>query len=170
MLYGIAILPPNEIQQDANSYRKRFDPYYKAIQPHITVREKEDWTEEQLQAASLHLQHVTETQAPFQVNFNRFSSYYPVNNVIYMAFKETQPLVDLHDEVCTGPLEDSGKPYNYHPHLTVGQKMGADELHDVLASLKNTPVDYSFTVDALHVLGRQENGEWTVIRSFPFKG
>ncbi|EGL19814.1 MULTISPECIES: 2'-5' RNA ligase family protein [Paenibacillus] len=170
MMYGIAILPSAEIKEFANSYRKRFDPYYRVISPHITVREKEEWTEEQLQAAISHLEDLSRTVSPFQLTFNRFSSYFPVNNVIYLALEQVEPVIDLHDNLCTGPLVDTEKAYNYHPHLTIGQKLGADELHDVLASVKNTPVDFSFNVDSIQLLGKQENGEWSVIRSFPLQG
>ncbi|MFS0839524.1 2'-5' RNA ligase family protein [Paenibacillus sp. 1P03SA] len=123
-----------------------------------------------LQTAVSHLEDLSRTVSPFQLTFNRFSSYFPVNNVIYLALEQVVPVIDLHDKLCAGPLSETEKAYSYHPHLTIGQKLGADELHDVLASVKNTPVDFSFKVDSIHLLGKQANGEWSVIRSFPFQG
>ena len=39
MRYGIAIFPSKEIQDEANSYRKRYDPHYPLIPPHITLKD-----------------------------------------------------------------------------------------------------------------------------------
>src|SRR5699024_5327838 len=38
MKYGVAIFPSKEIQDEVNAYRKRYDPKYSQIPPHITIK------------------------------------------------------------------------------------------------------------------------------------
>jgi 2'-5' RNA ligase len=167
---GIVIFPGKHVQDFANSYRKRYDPHYNLIQPHITIREKEQWQELQLTAAVDRLERVTQTVSPFELHFNRFSSFYPVNNVIYMALSNNEPIQTFYEAICTDVLEEKDKLYLYNPHLTIGQKMGDDELHDVLASLKKTEIDLTSQIDRVHLLYQTENEAWTVHQTFLLRG
>ena len=38
MKYGIVAFPSKKVQDFANSYRKRYDPHYALITPHMTVK------------------------------------------------------------------------------------------------------------------------------------
>ncbi|MFC5450134.1 2'-5' RNA ligase family protein [Paenibacillus aestuarii] len=167
---GIAIFPSKQVQDAANSYRKRYDPHYNFIQPHLTIREKEVWDEARLSVAVEHLEQVTSDFAPFEIEFNRFSSFYPVSNVIYLALADTEAMMRLHQAICSCDLEECSKPYTYNPHLTIGQQLGSDELHDILASLKTTPVDFRTRVDRIHLLYQTDNGAWTVYQTFLLRG
>jgi len=166
---GIAVFPSEEVQEYVNNYRKRYDPHYKLIAPHITIREAEQWTQSQLDEASDQLERAAAGYAPFTIRFNRFSSFFPVNNVIYLGIEDKEPLMKLYKAVCDGPLSEPEKPYVFNPHLTIGQEMNSDELHDVLASLKKTPVDFRCTVDKLHLLYQTDNGSWKSYRSFALR-
>ncbi|UJF35180.1 2'-5' RNA ligase family protein [Paenibacillus hexagrammi] len=170
MYCGIAIFPSKEIQDAANSFRKRYDPHYNLIQPHLTIKEKEQWNEDQLAAAAAHLEQITKSIQPFEIHFNRFSSFYPVNNVIYLALSDTTEMIKLHNTICTDVCRESEKPYAYNPHLTIGQELGADELHDVLSSLKNRKVNLTSKVDRVHLLFQTDNEAWTVHQTFLLRG
>lgn len=166
----ISIFPSKDVQDFANSYRKRYDPSYSLIQPHLTVREKEDWDERQLNSAITRLESVTSRIAPFDIHFDRFSSFYPTNHVIYMALSDNKPMLDCYDAVCSEELAERLPPYRYNPHLTIGQQLGSDELHDVLASLRKVPLDLRTRVDRLHLLYQTENEAWTVHQTFLLRG
>ncbi|TCZ72319.1 hypothetical protein E0485_22285 [Paenibacillus albiflavus] len=168
---GIAVFPTKEVQDFANSYRKRFDPHYSLINPHLTIRDKEDWTDEQLAAAVNHLEIVAASFSPFTLHFNRFTSLYPSTNTIIIGLEDRKSLDQLHDAVCSESLciEDSMK-HLYHPYLAIGQQMSNDELHDVLASLSKIPVNYTSEIDRIHLLYQTENGAWTTYQTFKFKG
>ncbi|MFC0213101.1 2'-5' RNA ligase family protein [Paenibacillus chartarius] len=170
MKFGIAVFPSKEIQDLANSYRKRYDPHYSLIQPHLTIREKEDWSEEQLRHTIPKLERAAEALAPFTIHFNRFSSFYPVNNVVYMALSDTEPMKRLYETICSEELAEVKRAYSYTPHLTIGQEMNSDELHDVLASVKAKPLDLSSRIDRFHLLYQTENGAWTAHQSFLLRG
>ncbi|WP_274363372.1 2'-5' RNA ligase family protein [Paenibacillus thermotolerans] len=166
MKFGIAVFPPKNVQDEANSHRKRFDPHYNLIQPHLTVREAEEWDDSKREQAIRHLEETTAQIRPFGAKLNRFSSFYPVTNTIYMALEDPQPFEELYKRVCSGVLQEEGKQYTYHPHLTIGQLLGNDEMHDVLSSLRPIPLDLSFTVDRLHLLYQTDNGAWTAHQTF----
>jgi 2'-5' RNA ligase len=168
--FGIAVFPSKEVQDIANSYRKRYDPHYSLIQPHLTVREKEEWSDEQLRHAVAHLERAAQGLTPFAIHFNRFSTFYPVNNVVYMALSDTEPMQRLHDAVCSGELAEPERAYLYNPHLTVGREMNSDELHDVLAGLRQTPLDLTVRVDRFHLLYETGNGAWTAHQTFLLQG
>jgi 2'-5' RNA ligase len=169
MKYGIVVFPPKEVQDFANNYRKRYDPQYNLIPPHITVRSRQHFTQEQTEEIVALLEKAAQQTVPFTVHLNRFSTFYPASNVIYIAMADTSPLVKLHDLVCQGILKDESS-YTYTPHITVGQNMGDDELHDVLASLRKKTVDFRFQIDRIHLLYQTENESWTAYQSFLFKG
>ncbi|WP_166243897.1 2'-5' RNA ligase family protein [Paenibacillus turpanensis] len=170
MNYGIAVFPSREAQDYANSFRKRYDTHYSLIQPHLTVRESEDWSEARLQEAVEHITRIAQTIAPFDAKLNRFSSFYPVNNVIYLALEENEPFQSMVEAVCSGPLAETNRRYGYNPHLTVGQELSDDELHDVLSSLRKKPVNLPFKVDRLHLLYQTDNKAWTVYQTFLLQG
>jgi 2'-5' RNA ligase len=167
---GIAVFPSKEVQDFANSYRKRFDPHYSLIQPHLTIREKEDWDENKLRQAIEQLERSTQTLAPFTIHFNRFSSFYPVNHVVYMALADPEPMHRCYEAICTGVLAEPKRQYMFNPHLTIAQKMGSDELHDVLSSLKTVRVDFTCSIDRIHLLYQTENEAWTVHQTFLLRG
>jgi len=170
MNFGIVVFPPKNVQDAANSYRKRFDPHYALIQPHLTIREAEDWDEETLSRAVARLTDVAAKQAPFDVRLNRFSTFYPVSNVVYMAPERPEALTRLHEAVCQGPLAVREKKYAYAPHVTIAQQLGGDEMHDVYASLRPIPLDFAFVVDRLHLLYQTDNGAWTAHQTFLLQG
>ena len=166
MNYGIAVFPSVEIQEFANHYRRRYDPHFALIEPHLTVREKEEWNDQQVHTAIQELERAAEALEPLELQFNRFSTFYPVNNVIYMALADPAPLVRLHQKLCAGPLTEASKLYAYTPHLTIAQSMNDDELHDVLASLKNKPLSFQCTIDRIVLLKQEEDGRWSRHREF----
>jgi len=166
MNFGIVVFPPKDVQDEANRFRKRFDPHYSLIQPHMTLREAEAWDEAALRVAVDHLTQAAAALRPFAVKLNRFSTFFPVSNVVYMALEDPEPFRRLYAAICSGPLEEPNRKYTYTPHLTVAREVGSDEMHDIYASLRPLPLDYTFTVDRVHLLYQTENGAWTAHQSF----
>lgn len=166
MNYAVVIFPPKEVQDFANSYRKRYDPRYFLIPPHITIREREEWDQEMLEKAVNHLNEAANQLSSFEAVFNRFSSFKPTNNVIYLAFEDNTPLERCRETICSGILEQNNKDYHFNPHLTVGQQLGDDEFHDVLASVRKIDVGFTFRVDRFHLVYQTDNEAWTVYQTF----
>lgn len=170
MLFGIAVFPEKHVQDLANSWRKRHDPHYCLIPAHMTIREAEEWSDAQLQLAVGHLEQVTMGLAPFAIRYNRVSSFYPVNHVLYLALEDAAPVQKLHASICTGPLTVENPTYVFTPHLTIGQQMSADELHDQYGNLRMQAFDIVTKVDRIHLLYQVENGSWTTHQTFLLRG
>jgi 2'-5' RNA ligase len=168
--FGIAVFPSKEVQDVANSYRKRYDPHYSLIQPHLTIREKEEWSDERLERAVELLEQAAQSIAPFTIHFNRFSTFYPVDNVVYMALSDPEPMQRLYESVCKGELAERNRAYVFNPHLTIGQGMNSDELHDVLASVRTRPLDLTSRIDRFQLLYQTDNGAWTAYQTFLLRG
>ncbi|MBD2870091.1 2'-5' RNA ligase family protein [Paenibacillus arenilitoris] len=170
MFYGIAVFPEKHVQDLANSWRRRYDPHYAAIPAHMTVRDQEDWTEQQLQTAVDYLEQATAALSPFTVRFNRVSSFFPVSHVLYLALEDTAAMQELRNAVCSGPLTVKAPKHVYTPHLTIGQKMSADELHDMYGNLRMQSIDAVSRIDRIHLLYQTDNGSWTAYQSFLLRG
>lgn len=166
MNFGIALFPTKEVQDFANSYRKRYDPHYNLIQPHLTIRESELWDETRLTEAVLHLEQAARELEPFTIQFNRFSSFAPVSATLYLAMVDPVPILHCNQRICSGILEEPHRALAYTPHLTIGQEMSNDECQDVLASLKKVPVHFQVRFDRFHLMYQTDNQAWTVHQTF----
>lgn len=170
MQFRIAIFPSKEVQDAANNYRKRYDPHFLLIPPYVPVRQPEEWDEHQLRLAVEQLEKATAAIAPFTLRINRFSSANPAASTVYMAFADIEPLIRLRDAVCRGVLAESPETHVPNPYIIVGQRMSPDEFHDVSASLRKVPIDFSFETDRIHLLYQTDHRAWTPYQTFLLRG
>jgi 2'-5' RNA ligase len=169
MKYGIAVFPDKKVQEAADRLRIRHDPHYSLIPAHLTVREAEPWSDEKLAAAIAHLEAVSTALSPFTIAFNRVSSFFPVSHVLYMALEDPSPMVQLHQQVCTGPLALEAQRYVYTPHLTLAQQLTADELYDLYGNWRMNKVNLTSTIEKLTLLQQSDKGTWKQLRAFDLK-
>ncbi|KKB73306.1 MULTISPECIES: YjcG family protein [Bacillus] len=165
MKYGIVLFPSKKLQDIANSYRKRYDPNYALIPPHLTLRAPFESSEEDIGKVVAHLRELSKEMAPVTLKITKFSSFAPVNNVIYMKAEPTRELTELHEKMYSGVLE--GKPeYAFVPHVTIAQNLSDDEHSDVLGTLKMQDATHEEVIDRFHLLYQLDNGSWTVYETF----
>lgn len=169
MKMTIAIYPPKDIQDAANSLRKRYDPQYAYIAPHLKIKEPFDIKEDQLSVIVDELQKVADDFKPFSIDIHKVSTFHPTNNVIYLAVKEQSKLMELHNQLNKPKTLKHESKYSFVPHLTIAQNMSDDELHDVYGRLKMRKFHFSFVVERFHLLYQLENGSWTTYETFSFK-
>ncbi|KAB7705019.1 hypothetical protein F9802_15785 [Bacillus aerolatus] len=166
MKLGIVIFPSKKLQDLTNSYRKRYDPHYSLVPPHITLKSPFDAEESDLKQLTGQLWDIAKKYKPFNFHVSKVKSFHPVNNVIYFKVDPNDTLTalnqDLHTEEVTG-----GEPkYAFVPHLTVAQDLSNLEHDDVYNSLTMLSIDHEETVDRFHLLYQLENGSWTVYDTF----
>ncbi|RBW69971.1 YjcG family protein [Bacillus taeanensis] len=169
MKYGVAIFPSKKLQDFANSYRKRYDPNYALIPPHITVKTGFEASEDEIKTIVQELRTIAKNVAPFSINVYKISSFHPVNNVIYLKLKQNEILQNLHEKLYADRLKTE-REYAFVPHLTIGQKLSDEEHHDVLESLKMMDIHFEETIDRFQLLYQLENGSWTVYETFLLEG
>lgn len=165
MKFGIGIFPSKKIQDLANSYRKRYDPHYALIPPHLTLKDAFEESEEKITDITNTLQKIAAETNPFQLKINKFSSFQPVNNVIYLKVEPSNELILLHQWI-NEKIGEHKSEYSFVPHITIGQKLSNDEHSDVLGSLRMMQINHEQTVDRFHLLYQLENGSWTVYETF----
>jgi 2'-5' RNA ligase len=163
--YGIVIFPSKKLQDYANSYRKRYDPNYALISPHITLKSGFEETEEKITSIVEELHKIASEVQSFNVNVYKVSSFHPVNNVIYFGVEAKPELEVLHEKMHTGVFPNE-REYAYVPHITIARDLSDDEHSDVLSSLKMLKINYEETIDRFQLLYQLENGSWTVHETF----
>lgn len=165
MKYGIVIFPPRHVQDLANSYRKRYDPHYSLIPPHITLKSPFELGDRDLDVMTSQLQEVAATTPKFQINFHKVSTFHPTTSVIYLALRDGEPVTQLHERCNQGVLFDE-EAFKYVPHLTIAQGLSDGELLDVYGSLRLTDINVTADIDRFHLLYQMENDMWTVYQTF----
>jgi len=165
MKLGVVIFPSKKLQDLANSYRKRYDPNYSLIPPHLTLKPSFDAEENQIKEITNNLNEISDKMVPFQLKTVKFSSFQPVNNVIYFKIEPSQELDDLQKEI-NNKIGFEKPEYSFVPHITIGQKLSDDEHSDVYGSLRMTTFNHEEIIDRFHLVYQLENGQWTVYETF----
>jgi len=165
MKYGIAIFPSKKIQDIANSYRKRYDPHYALIPPHVTLKEAFEEDDKNIDKLINKLSEIAKETKPFTLNVNKLSTFAPTTNTIYMKVEPAEELVNLHERLHSDDIPN-GKTYQFVPHITIAQKLSDDEHSDVYGSLKMMNHEFEETIDRFQLLYQLENGMWTVYETF----
>lgn len=165
MKVGVVIYPSKKLQDFANSYRKRYDPYYALIPPHMTLKARFDISESQLNDFSNKLEEIAQKYQPFTITAKKISTFHPVNNVVYLKVNPTEELEKLYDDINS--LEYGNPPeYAFVPHITVGQELSEGEHSDVYGQLRLLKLDFTEEVDRFHLIYELENGVWNVYETF----
>ncbi|PAV29343.1 hypothetical protein CIL05_12275 [Virgibacillus profundi] len=167
MKYGIAFFPSKAIQDEANSYRKRYDPHYALIPPHITLKESFEADDETIDELVTELKHIANETEPFTINVNKVSTFAPVTNTIYLKVEPIQEIIDLYEKLHSGKFPDN-REFSFVPHITVAQKLLEDEYSDVFGSMKMKNFQVEDKIDRFQLLYQLDNGAWTVFESFVF--
>lgn len=166
MKLGIVIFPPKDVQDVANDFRKRYDPNYALLSPHITIKEAFEATQDQIPGIVSELRKIARDFQPFSLEITKMSNFYPTNNVIYFAIQDHPTLTKLHEGIHTPEILQHNKKFSFVPHITIGQGMSDDELHDVYSRIKMKPINFQFEVDRFHLLYQLDNLTWSVQQTF----
>lgn len=165
MKYSVVIFPSGRVQEVANSYRKRYDPTFALIPPYIRLKEAFELGDAQLPALIAHLEDVAQQTVPFSAHFHKVSSFYPANNVLYLAIENKEPLEQLHQRIIENDAKHK-ETYAYIPHVTIGRDLSSDELKDLTGQLRMTQFDLTCTINDFHLIHERENGIWSVSHTF----
>ncbi|WP_078430429.1 YjcG family protein [Alkalihalobacterium alkalinitrilicum] len=165
MKYGIAIFPSKALQDEANSYRKRYDSHYSLIPPHITLKNPFEIEGEKLQLITNYIRTVTTSISPFTIHIYKIDSFYPNTNKIFFKIRSNSSLEKLHQLLHQDILHEE-QSQKYTPHVTIGQDLTNQEHFDVLGQLKMYTVNYEETIDRIQLLYQLENGSWSVHETF----
>ncbi|MCT4796658.1 MAG: YjcG family protein [Exiguobacterium sp.] len=169
MKIGVVLFPSKQVQDFANSYRKRYDTKYALISPHVTVKERTEVDEADLPRVLEYLQQVADETKPIQLKIDGVRSFAPTNNVLYLKVLPTRELATLQQKLHEGVLNQPPK-YEFLPHITIGQDLADAELFDVLERMRMEQVHFEETITRMAVMYELENETWNVYETFRFRG
>ena len=167
--YGIVAFPSKKIQDLANTYRKRYDPHYALITPHITLKDAFDADESQMDQISSSLQQVASQFAPLQIHASRISSFYPTTNTIFFRVDPTPQLENI-QKLIQEKINFGAPKHVFVPHITIAQKLSSSEHDDVHGQLRMVGVDEKDVIDRFHLLYQLEDGSWTTYETYKLTG
>ncbi|MBS7345344.1 MAG: YjcG family protein [Caryophanon sp.] len=169
MKYGIVAFPSKKLQDLANTYRKRYDPHYALVTPHMTLKDPFEVDETEVHKISEALSTIASDFAPLHIHASRISSFFPVTNAIYFRIEPTEQLIAIHEQI-TEAIPFGDKKHTFVPHITIAQKMTDSEHDDILGQLRMTGVDEEETIDRIHLMYQLEDGSWTAHETFRLTG
>ncbi|HLR59145.1 MAG TPA: 2'-5' RNA ligase family protein [Pseudogracilibacillus sp.] len=169
MKCGIVIYPAKVLQDEVNNLRKRYDPEYALIKPHITLKTKFDADKNLLSKLTDELNEITKNIQPFDINIKKVSSFQPVSNKIYFKIEPNDNLEKLHDSLYNGVLPKE-KFITFVPHITIAHDLNTDEFSDIYTTLSMKDYNYTDTLDSLEIGYESDDGSWKTYKSFNFGG
>lgn len=165
MKFGIVAFPSKELQDLANGYRKRYDPQFARITPHMTIKGVFEANDKEIEEVAQSIRDVISKYNPFELNVTKVSTFAPITNAIYFKVEENETLTNLHQDLNYDFFGEEPE-YAFVPHITIAQKLSSTEHDDIIGQLKMIGVNHSETVDRLHLLYQLDDGSWTVYETF----
>lgn len=169
MKYGVVAFPSKKLQDLANSYRKRYDPHYELITPHMTLKDAFEADETQIKGIIEEISKIAKRHKPFKLHATRVSTFAPLTNTLYFKVDANPEILSIHEDLHSDFFGGPPK-FSYVPHLTIAQKMSDSEHADIFGQLKMVGVDHEETIDRFHIMYQLEDGSWTVYDTFRLTG
>lgn len=167
MKYGITIFPSKEIQEAANAYRKRYDPAYSLVPPHIALKYSFTADETFIKDLIIELKKIANETKPFNIEINKVSTFAPVANAIYFKIEPNESLITLNEKLHSGKFSKE-QDHAFIPHITIAKDLVEQEYSDVYSSLTLKSFQFKDTIDRFHLSYKLDNGSWIVYETFVF--
>ena len=138
------------------------------IPTHITLLPPHECTDSELELLRGHLTSVAATSAPFRIHLRGSGTFRPVSPVVFVGVVAgISQCEQLARQVRRGPLRMSTR-FPYHPHVTVGQDVGEEQLDRAFAELAG--FDCQFEVAAFQLYEFDERDGWFPTELFALNG
>ena len=82
-------IPIKKLQDLANAYRKRYDPHYALITPHMTIKGVFEANDQEIEEVAKAIKEVTNKHNPFELNVSKVGTFAPITNTIYFKAIQT---------------------------------------------------------------------------------
>ncbi len=120
MTFHALVVFPNINISKIQPFRKKYDPHYNLINPHITLIFPIENTKILCKNLSNHIKSITDTFRCFDIELRGFTKSFD-HWLFLLVKKGNKELIHLHDEFYKGIL----KPYlrndlEYIPHISIG--------------------------------------------------
>ncbi|MDW0117036.1 YjcG family protein [Sporosarcina thermotolerans] len=165
MKYGVVAFPSKKLQDIANGYRKRYDPHYALITPHMTVKGVFEADDKEIEQVAVAIREVANKHKPFELNVSKVSTFAPITNTIFFKVTPNEDILALHKDLNEDFFGVTPE-FSFVPHITIAQKLTSGEHDDIIGQIKMVGVDHTEIIDRIHLLYQLEDGSWTVYETF----
>ena len=177
MLYFIALLPPQEIQDFATGIKQYFADNYDSklafkSPPHITLQPPFEWDSSQIIELEDCLEKFVIGRSSIPIILDGYNAFAP--RVIYIDVVQSADLMNLQFELMSnletnlGIVDKVGKSRGFTPHMTVAFKdLKKSQFKAAWNELENKELHFEFTASKLTLLNH-ENKKWNISKEFDF--
>ena len=170
-IFGVVLLVPDVLSRATDGIRRRYDPNFSRIGPHVTVlppRPLPLTRREVLDA----VRRAADVTRPFACSLGVIRTFDPVMPVVYASLRRGRaPLRRLHARLARGRLRGA-EMFPYVPHLTLGQKLDSRRLRRAMALSERifSSLEKSWTAERLVVVERLTEDRWLSLSPIPLDG
>lgn len=165
----LTILPSKELQTKLNNYRKRYDPNYIHIQPHVHFYPAFFIEDDYLPTLTKELETFFAEQDAFTLEILRFSSLSPVENLIYCKLQESLFYYQATSFLDSINYITKESAISKQPHITVASNLSNDEHSDLLGRVKLLSFSETELVREVTLMQQQDNQKWVEVATFTLK-
>ena len=177
MLYFIALLPPQEIQDFATGIKQYFADNYDSKHafkspPHITLQPPFEWDSSQIIELEDCLEKFVIGRSSIPIILDGYNAFAP--RVIYIDVVQSADLMNLQFELMSnletnlGIVDKVGKSRGFTPHMTVAFKdLKKSQFKAAWNEFENKELHFEFTASKLTLLNH-ENKKWNISKEFDF--
>ncbi len=175
-LYFIALLPPQEIQDEITKIKHDFADNYDShaalkSPPHVTLHPPFEWFNADLPQLEQSLQEFVRGYMPIPIRLSGFAAFPP--RVIYVDVIQTPELMQIYQGLqvhlaTTFNLVDSQSQYrSFTPHVTVAfRDLTKAAFKDAWMQYKTRSIAFEFATPALTLL-KHDGQQWQIAIEFP---
>jgi 2'-5' RNA ligase len=164
---GVTIEIPEPYGPELDSFRKRYSSEPDPMPAHVTILPPIDVDADVMAAVVAHLSEVAATTRPFRLRLRGSGTFRPVSPVVFVNVVDgIASCEQLERNVRSGDLAVESR-FPYHPHVTVVHGAPEDELDRAFSDLADYSASMVISGMMLHEI---TDGEWTLVREFPFGG
>jgi 2'-5' RNA ligase len=160
---ALTIIPPSDVCDAIDLWRRKFDPLSANIPPHITLTYPPFIAPESWPVFSLELAECLAGFASFEVLLDGAGTFPGIPLALWLRPQDDGSLARLRAELqkCF-PQHVAPLPFTFIPHLTVGVFDEAESLNAARAALESGWQPQRFLVDRVFFAVQQPGGRWQI--------
>ncbi|MFK3937700.1 2'-5' RNA ligase family protein [Alkalihalobacillus sp. NPDC078783] len=169
-MYRVILFPSPSVQDEANSFRKRFDSQYALIPPHINLTGTFDCKENEQQTFIQSLNQLALDLSPVVVEIYKADSFRPLSHKVFFKVRKHETLDSLYQKIhqlINTHKEDS---QTFVPHITIAQDLPEAEHDDLIGQLQMNPYTHLEEITEFHLIKQEKDEKWETVKSFYLKG
>lgn len=169
-MYNVILFPSQSVQDEANSYRKRFDSHYALIPPHIKLIDSFHWNEDQLEQLIQSLDQISLDLSPAVVEIYKADSFTPLSHKIFFKVRQHATLDVLHQKINQLIYSNKDNSKSFIPHITIAQDLPEAEHDDLIGQLHMNPYTHLDETSEFHLVKQGKDEKWEIVKTFYLKG